>query len=110
MGLFSRLFEKKDISSKRYRLDYARSLDGKLLRYVTERLGDGEVVVGKDGHITVKEDILSVYGGAELLFRCDCGSLAAAELMSHDGVMLQGFDAVKQEQRKIVAHYKYYRK
>ncbi len=110
MGLFSRLFRKEDIASKRYRLEYARKLDGKLLRYVTERFDDGEIVIGKDGHITVKEDVISVYGGAELLFRCPCEEVVAAELMSHDGVMLEGFDAVKQTPRKLVAHYKYYRK
>ena len=110
MGLFSKLFRREDVASKRYRLEYARKLDGKLLRYVTERLPDGEVVIGKDGHITVKQDVLSVYGGAELLFRCDCESLAAAELMSHDGVMLEGVDILTQKNRKLVAHYKYYRK
>lgn len=110
MSIFSRLFRKENIASKRYRLEYARKLDGKLLRYVTERLESGEVVVGKDGHITVKEDVLRIYCGAEPVFSCGCEELLAAELMSHDGVMVEGLDGVSGCQRKLVAHYKYYRK
>ncbi|HAZ19320.1 MAG TPA: hypothetical protein DCY74_07360 [Clostridiales bacterium] len=110
MCFFSRLFQKKDISSKKYRLQMARSLNTKLLRYVTERTDAGEIVIGKDGHISVRNDILSVYGRADPLFQAHCEDVMAAELMSHDGVVLEGFDLVKKCHRKVVAHYKYYRK
>lgn len=111
--IFKKLFEPKNENSVRYKRFMAKKVDNKSLKYVTERDENNmDVVIGKGGAIHVRDNgQLIVYGaGSDVLFCADVDSLSCSELMSLDGVILEGYDHVKQKERKIVAHYLYYRK
>lgn len=98
-------------SSPKYKRRAADRLDGKRLRYVTERDDQNEdVVIGRAGYINVRNGELTVSCGIDTLFRVEVEGLTAGELMSLDGVILEGFDKQTQRVRKIIAYYVYYRK
>ncbi len=103
----------RDPKSPRYRRDFANELNGEHIKYVTERNGDNEDVIGRDGALIVKdeEDIFLVYASREVLFRCPIPDLAAWYLMSGDGVVLTGPDIEHDgEVRTITAYFTYHRK
>jgi len=118
MGIFSRLFGRRNLpeDSPAFRRGMAAKLDGRRLRYVSERVPNPEtgkiedVVIGKDGVIYVKNDELSVICGIKTLFRAFVPELAASELLSLDGAVLTGFDLESGRARTVVAFYVYYRK
>ena len=113
MSFFSKLFQPKNENSVRYKRFMANKINNRSLKYVTERDEDNrDIVIGKGGAIHVRDDgQLIVYGGgSDVLFRADVDTLTCAELMSLDGVILEGYDYEKGRERKIVAHYLYYRK
>ena len=94
----------------------AEKINGKKVRYVTERVDGDETVLGRDGMITLRgsELILSCRevrrGEEDVLFRGTAGEVKISELMSLDGVILSGADAAHQGIiRTVVAYYKYYR-
>ena len=103
----------KNVNSPRYRRDFARQLDGMSIKYVTERHGDNDDVIGRGGALIVKpeEDQFLVYSGSEVLFRCNIPELKAWQLMSGDGVTLTAPDIEHGGvERTIIAFYTYYRK
>lgn len=116
MSLFDRLFrrEKKE-NTVAFRREMAKRLDGKHLRYVTERTetadgGSDETVIGREGALIVKEDALLVYASADVLMRLKIDEMTASELLSGDGVVLQGEDLEHEgETRCVIAYYTYYR-
>ncbi len=103
----------RDPKSPRYRRDFVRELDGMSIKYVTERRGDNDDVIGKSGALIVKpeEDQFLVYAGSEVLFRCNIPELAAWQLLSGDGVVLTAPDLEHGGvERTVIAYYTYYRK
>ncbi len=91
----------------------AGKINNKSLKYITERDENNmDVVIGKGGSIHVREsgELIVYSGGSEILFCADVDKISCSELMSLDGVIIEGYDKTKQKQRKIVAHYLYYRK
>ena len=83
MSIFDKLFKKKnDTSSYAFRLERARSLHGQVIKYVTERRGDNDDVVGRGGYLSVHEDKFIVDASGERLFVCEIKDLEAATLMS----------------------------
>jgi hypothetical protein len=97
-----------------FRREMAKRLDGKHLRYVTERtqLDDGridDVVIGREGALIVKENTLLVYASADVLMRLEIDEMTPAELLSGDGVILSGCDIEHGgAYRTVVAYYTYY--
>ena len=49
--LFSRLTESNNPNSKRYRYDMAKRICGHHVRYVTEKKGDVDEVIGREGNL-----------------------------------------------------------
>lgn len=93
-----------------YRTMMAQKISGKHLKYVTERIDNEDVVIGKEGSICIRDGEVLVYASMDVLFRCPIAELDASELMSLDGVILSGPDSVHGGQyRKVVAYYLYYR-
>lgn len=88
----------------------SRGYHGKALKYVTEITDSGDVVIGKDGDIVVKDGSLSVSCGGKLLFKCGEDEVTCGDLMSLDGVVITGLDFVSGTNRSIIAYFKYYRK
>lgn len=93
-----------------YRIMMANRVAGKHIKYVTERIGDQDIVVGKEGSLCIKGEDFLVYASMDVLFRCPIQQLQISELMSLDGVILTGPDLEHEgRERSVIAYYLYYR-
>lgn len=115
MGMFSRVIKHwtkpKNPDSKKYRWEMAKTVAGQHIKYVTEKKGDVEEVVGRSGGLNIRNEEFIVYASADVVFRCRIDDLEIWELMSRDGVVLTGPDLEHGgEVRTVIAHYVYYRK
>lgn len=104
MGLFS----KKNKETKQF----LECIDGQHVEYCLERdkTTYEETIVGKSGHIIVKEDEVVIICEAHEVFRCAAEELKGGEFLSGDGVTVTGTDINTGKERTIAAYYKYYRK
>ena len=105
MSIFKKLFKVKPSQS-----EICSKLDNRKLQYVTERLPDGEIVVGKSGYINIRNSQMIIFCEGEIIFRSDITKTDCADLLSLAGVIINGFDLETQTQRTLVAYYLYYRK
>ena len=108
--VFEKLTKSKNPESKRYRMDMAKRICGHHVKYVTERKDDVEEVIGRSGGLNIRDDELLVFASADVLMRCKIADMQAAELLSHDGVVITAPDlehggAVG----TIIVYYVYYR-
>jgi hypothetical protein len=94
--------------------DIYAKLDGRAIKYVTERLPGSDTsdsVVGKEGALIIREDELIVYASVNVVFRAKIPELTASELMSLEGVILTAPDMTADGRvRTIIAYYTYYLK
>lgn|GEM_PF-673752 len=125
MGIFSGLFGKR-ASARSDQLKLIKKLDGRAIKYVIERLPDGEIsnnsgssdsyaanelTVGRAGALIIKGNELLVYSDGFVLFRADINELDASELLSLEGVILIAPDLEHDRlSRTIVAYYTYFLK
>ena len=107
--LYQKLFPDRYYASPAYRREAAARYDSKLLKYVTERGDAGDVVIAKDAYICTKAGWIFVNSETESLFKCRDEAVQCGELMSHDGVILTGFDEILGQERSIICYFKYYR-
>ena len=111
MSLWKRMTKSKNPDSKKFRRDMALSVDGKHIRYVTEKRNEVDEVIGRNGGLNIRDDEMILYASADVIFRCKIDELQIWELLSHDGVVLTGPDAEHGGvNRTVVAYYVYYRK
>ncbi len=112
MSFFKKLFGIKDKSdSLAFRLTRARELHGQVIKYVTERNGDNEDVVGRGGALCLKDDKFIIDTSGDRLFVCEVGQMEASYLMSGDGVIIKGPNLLENgKERILTAHFVYYRK
>ena len=93
-----------------YKYERAKAINGKAIKYVTERIDNVDEVVGRAGAINIKGDELIVLSSFDIEFRCKIEDLSANDLMSLDGVVLSGHDLEHDGRfRTIIAYYSYYR-
>ena len=86
-------------------------LHGMAIKYVTERKGEIEEVVGKGGSLSIRNGELLVFSSGDIVMRASTSELQASELLSGDGVILTAPDLEHDGQmRSVIAHYVYYRK
>ncbi len=105
-----KLFKNKNPESLAYKTEKAKSLNGRAIKYVTERINNVDEVVGRSGAINLKDDELIVLSSFDIEFRCKISDLSASDLMSLDGVVLSGHDLEHEGRfRTIIAYYSYYR-
>ena len=114
-GVFSKIINKfrknTNENSVSFRWEMAHKLNGRAIKYVTERLDDVDVVVGREGALILKEDELLVFSSADVVFRAKVPLLRMSELLSLEGVILTGPDIEHDgEERNIIAYYTYYLK
>ena len=107
--LYKKLFPDRYYASPAYRREAAARFDSKLLKYVTERLETGDVVLCKDAYICVKAGWVFVNSETDSIFKCADDQVQSGELMSHDGVIFTGYDEIQGTERSIVCYFKYYR-
>ncbi|MCI8589247.1 MAG: hypothetical protein HFE77_00805 [Clostridiales bacterium] len=102
---------KKKEDSVSYRREKADALSGRAIKYVTERSADGsnDTVIGKAGSLSVRNGEFIVLSSQQIVFRCKVDKLTASDLMSLEGVILEGYDEEQKRVRKIIAYYTYYR-
>lgn len=112
MSIFTRIFSrKKDPDSYAYRLERARAMHGQSIKYVTERRGDNDDVIGRGGALAVHGDTFIVDSSGDRLFQCNIAELEIAMLMSGDGAVIKGPDLLRGgEERMVTVHFVYYRK
>lgn len=103
-------FLKKIFKTKPNRSEICANLDNRKLQYVTERLPDGEIVVGKSGYINIRDGQMIIFCEGKNIFRSDVTKTDCADLMSLAGVIIKGFDFETGKDRTLVAYYLYYRK
>ena len=108
--VFEKLTKSKNPESKRYRMDMAKRICGHHVKYVTERKDDVEEVIGRSGGLNIRDDELLVFASADVLMRCKIADMQAAELLSHDGVVITAPDLEHGGVvRTIIVYYVYYR-
>lgn len=89
----------------------AERIVGHHIKYVTERHGEVDDVIGRDGALALRNDELIVFASQDILFRTDIATLNASELLSKDGVIISGPDKEHGGvERTIIVYYVYYRK
>lgn len=112
MSFLKKLFSVgKDPASYAFRRKRAEELHGQAIRYVTEQRDGNEDVVGRGGHLTLKDDRFLVDTSGDTLFACPVADLDAAYLMSGDGVILRGPNLLEGgRERTLTVHFVYYRK
>lgn len=115
MGIFNR-FGKRREETPAFRRSMAKRLDGMAVKYVTERDSNAdsaseEAVIGRGGALIVKASELLVYSDADVVFRGDIDRLSMSQLLSGDGVIIEGEDTEHGgKHRKIIAYYTYHLK
>lgn len=101
----------KNENARSFRRDMAKQLNGRKLKYVTERIGDEDYVIGKEGFLIRKNDELAVLSTDNTVFRAKTDTLQMNELLSFDGIILTGEDLEHDgKKRCVIAYYTYYRK
>ena len=111
---FERLFPRKpDENSKAFRIAMAQKVAGNHIKYVSERQDGIEVILGKNGSLSIRDGCLlvSAAGQSDLIFRGEITQLKISELMSLDGAVITGPDLEHGgTERTILAYYVYYLK
>ena len=105
------IFQSKEQKSRKATRELAERINNRPVRYVTERQGNVDEVVGRQGHINIlpNGEELAVTSGIKEIFRARIDEMCIWELLSKDGVALEGFDLSTGRERKIIAYYVYYR-
>ena len=108
-SLFKRLFKAKE-GSLRFKQEQADRMNGRHIKYVTERINDQDIVIGHDGCLAVRNGELIVLSDGVEKFRVLIAEMTASELMSLEGIILTGPDLTRNgEEHTVIAYYKYYR-
>lgn len=107
---WKKLTKSKNPESKRFRYDMAKQICGHHVRYVTEKKGEVDEVIGRSGALNIRDDELLVFASNEILMRCRIEEMQAWELLSKDGVVITAPDLEHDGiERTIVVYYVYYR-
>lgn len=111
LNFLKKRIKNKNVNSKAFKQDMADHLDGRHIKYVTERKNDNDYVIGREGAIIKKDDELIVYASSDILFRSKILDITASELLSLEGVIITGPDMEHNgEERTVIAYYTYYLK
>ena len=110
-NIFKALFRKKnDPESPAFRWKMARQICNHHVRYVTEKIGGVDEVIGRDGALNIRDDELLVFASSDVLMRCRVEEMQAWELLSKDGVVITAPDLEHGGvERTIMVFYVYYR-
>ena len=112
-GIFKNLFKSKNEDSPAFRIEMAKKLAGRAIKYASERDPETSVdtVIGHAGSLSIKDDEFLVLSSNDIVFRCKIVEMKAWELMSKDGAMRSGPDiAHGGKERTVMVYYTYYLK
>ena len=100
----------KDQTSRKARWEMARRITGHHIRYITEKRGEVDEVIGRDGSVNIKGEEFLVSTPAEIVLRCRIDDMQAWELLSRDGVVITAPDLEHGGiTRTIIVFFVYYR-
>ena len=110
MGLKDLFKTKAKPGTPRYRREMAERICGHHIKYVTEKLGETDEVIGRDGGLNIRNGEFIVFASADIIFRTNVDELDAWELLSKDGVIITAPDLEHGgKERTIIVYYVYYR-
>ena len=107
MGIFSLLFgSKNDEYSDKYKIKMGKHLDRLTIKYVSERDENGcETILGKEGCIYLSDDLLRVVSTPGKVFEGKLLELLMSELLSGEGVIIEGYDLLSGKYRSIKCYF-----
>ena len=108
-------FKKKKKDSTADRALVLSQMDGRQVKYVTQRIRDEngtpkEMILGKEGRMVVIDGEIRVMCGETDVFRCMADDAVFYTLLSGDGITVSGVNSLNNEKMDIVVFYTYYRK
>ena len=108
--MFFKKRKKKDPNA-----DVLRQMDGREIKYVTQRIRspDGvvkELILGKEGRMVVIDGEIRVMCGETDVFRCMAEDATYYTLLSGDGITVTGVNSLDGENMDMIVYYTYYRK
>ena len=107
MSLFKR---KKPEEKLSFKINMAEKMVRNRLRFATERDGDTDSVIGKNGGFNIRNGQLIVSADNHVIFRCNIEEMTVSELMSLEGVIITAPDIEHERKvRTIICYYVYYR-
>lgn len=107
MGLFGK---KKKEDSLSFKLQMAKKIAFHRLRYITEREGETDLIIGRDGGFNIRDDEFIISADNRVVFRCRIPDMQASELMSLEGAIITAPDLENGGRiRTVIAYYVYYR-
>ena len=110
MSIFNMFKKKKPEDSPAFRLEMAKKIAVHRLRYITERINDTELVIGRDGGFNIRNDEFIVSADNHVVFRCNVKEMQASELLSKEGAILTAPDLENGGKiRTVVVYYVYFR-
>jgi hypothetical protein len=110
MSLFNMFKKKKPEDTPAFRMEMAKKIAFHRLRYVTEREGETEIVIGRDGGFNIRNGEFIVSADNRVIFRCHIKDMQASELLSKEGAILTAPDLENGGAvRTIVVYYVYFR-
>ena len=107
MSLFKK---KKPEETLGFKIQMAKKIAFHRLRYITEREGDTDIIIGRDGGFNIRGDEFIISADNRVVFRCRIAELQASELMSVEGAIITAPDLESGGKlRTVIAYYVYYR-
>lgn len=110
MAFFDIFKKKKAEDTVAFRVQMAKKIALHRLRYVTERIDETDLIIGRDGGFNIRNGEFIVSADNHVIFRANVDELQASELMSLEGAILTAPDLENGgKMRTIIAYYVYYR-
>ena len=107
MGLFKK---KKREDTLSFKIEMAEKIARRRLRYVTERIDDTDLVIGRDGGFNIRGDEFIISADNHVIFRCLISEMQASELLSLEGAIITAPDLEHGGAlRTVIAYYVYFR-
>ena len=102
--------KKKPEETPAFRIKMAEKIARHRLRYASEREGDTDIIIGRDGGFNIRNGEFIVSADNHVIFRCNVKDLQASELLSKEGAILTAPDLENGGNvRTIVVYYVYFR-
>ena len=109
MGLFSRKKEQSEHTAMLEKM-HGRSIRYAAKRFLDENGNPQERVLGKNGAVNTIDNRIVVMCNGKDVFRCDAQTASISELMSLNGIVIEGINSETNEKETIVAYFTGFRK
>lgn len=111
LNFFKKRIKPKNENSRRFKEEMAEHLAGRHIKYCTERVGDTDEIIGRDGCLSLRGDEFIVFSSGDIVMRTKVEEMKASELLSLEGAIITAPDYEHGgEVRTVIAYYTYYRK